>query len=391
MHSGSLRTRLKVAILLPTHWSHVMGGAEYQCKVLCDQLVADGRFDVHWLSRRFAPGYRGQGYSAVQAGKVRQRLAKGYFLDRPLIERALDRIQPDVIYQRSGSGYTGIAAQWARRHGRRMIWHVASDKDLAAPARWVDVLRSPLRGWDRRWLDRGILDATHVVVQSKEQLAALQRHHGRSDAFLIRNFHPGAVETAQKADPAEVLWIANFKRIKQPDRFVQLARACADLPARFVMMGEPAASEPAWMDPLLADIRATPNLSYLGRLSQEDVNRRLAGARVLVNTSSVEGFSNTFIQAWQRGVPVLSLNADPDGLLSTDDGLGLCVRGDEAALQQTLRAWLSDPARLDRMAGRARAHAHAHHSMVNVTRLIELIEHGRVSATVVPDLTRIVA
>lgn len=38
-------------------------------------------------------------------------------------------------------------------------------------------------------------------------------------------------------------------------------------------------------------------MRYLGECSIEEVNKILAGAHVFVNTSTVEGCSNTFIQA----------------------------------------------------------------------------------------------
>ena len=63
-----------------------------------------------------------------------------------------------------------------------------------------------------------------------------------------------------------------------------------------------------WQASLMRSIEATPNLEYLGQRTHAEVNELLARAHIFVNTSTHEGFPNTFIQAWLREVAVVSLS-----------------------------------------------------------------------------------
>ncbi len=96
--------------------------------------------------------------------------------------------------------------------------------------------------------------------------------------------------------------------------FVKLAQALAGFPdIKFKLIGRSAPNK--WSDSVLQLISATPNLEYLGELEMDDVNKQLDRAHIAISTSLYEGFSNVFIQAWMREVPVLSLNIDPDGVM----------------------------------------------------------------------------
>src|SRR5207237_4985351 len=66
-----------------------------------------------------------------------------------------------------------------------------------------------------------------------------------------------------------------------------------------------------------------PNLVFHGRLSYHDASALYARARLLVNTSEVEGFPNSYLQAWINGVPVVSY-LDPGGVIARN-GLGATV------------------------------------------------------------------
>jgi glycosyltransferase involved in cell wall biosynthesis len=190
----------------------------------------------------------------------------------------------------------------------------------------------------------------------------------------VPNFHPPPGEL-DKSGPLTVLWVANFKSLKRPEVFVRLAAALSDCSnTHFVMIGAMnfGGSERAAGERLSASMAGIKNLKHLGQLPQAEVNQWLAASHLLVSTSRREGFPNTFIQAWLRGVPVVSLDVNPDGVLDAAS-TGVCVKTEEQ-LRQTVRAILSDRSRLSAMGERALEYAEQHHSMRNAQRVVELLQ-----------------
>jgi glycosyltransferase involved in cell wall biosynthesis len=57
-----------------------------------------------------------------------------------------------------------------------------------------------------------------------------------------------------------------------------------------------------------------PNVRMMGPVRYRDSAALFERAKIFLNTSSIEGFPNTFLQAWIRGVPVVTF-FDPDGLV----------------------------------------------------------------------------
>ena len=70
-----------------------------------------------------------------------------------------------------------------------------------------------------------------------------------------------------------------------------------------------------------------------------DVSRAYAAARVFVNTSDVEGFPNSYLQAWTNGVPVVAF-FDPDGLIARE-GLGMAVNSHQE-MREALKRLATD-------------------------------------------------
>jgi glycosyltransferase involved in cell wall biosynthesis len=366
----------KTAICIVNPFEHG-GGAEYQISLLIDALVASGAYDVHYLTHVIDERERNRNYqvSRIGAGGAIPRM--GYLMEARPLYAALREINPGVIYQRVACGYTGVCAAYAQRRSVPLIWHASHDTEVTSAR--LDAARNVLRVRLEKWaVGYGIRRATRIVVQTRHQADLLQANFRRKADAIIANFHPAAAETLDKSGPLTVVWIANLKPWKRPDAFVRLARGLSGYAdVRFIMVGAPApsAGNEGWQDSLMRSIETTENLRYLGRKSHEEVNELLGRSHVFVNTSTHEGFPNTFIQSWLRDVAVVSLQVDPDQVLEREQ-VGIAAHS-EAGLLEAVRRLIENPAVRAQFAARGRAHASLHHSLRNAEDLVRLINSSR--------------
>lgn len=360
----------RLCIVIPSHWEAIMGGSQYQAKVLVEYLLRHHDVEIFYLTTRRRPDFHASGYRIVLFSSRTGIRRFGFFFDSLRLYRALRRVQPDIIVQFVGCAHTGIAAFYARRSGCRMIWRVSSNRSVAPDG--VSAWRINRR-IERAFLDYGIRNAGLILAQSHYQRDCIAERFGRQDVVVLPNFHPTPrdVERAQNIRK-QVVWIANLKPLKNPGAFLRLAqRLGARSDVVFTMIGRPITDD-RWTRRQLAKIAATPNVAFLGEQTQDQVNALLARADLLVNTSDYEGFSNTFIQAWMRRVPVVSLNVDPDGLLSRA-GLGAVAHGGELQLARDVSRLLDSERERAAIGARCRAYAVANHGESNLDELARLL------------------
>lgn len=367
--------RRRVCVLIPSHWSAKVGGAEMQVRLLVERLVARPNVDLHVVARNVGADYRPHGYRLHRV-PARRQVGGTFVLEAPALHGVLRRVAPDVIYQRVACAYTGVAAHYARATGTKFVWHVSSDNDLAPRTRrrsWKSLPLLALHALSDRAVRHGARHADVVVVQTREQAAALAERHGRTDSRRIANFHPPLPQVpAKDPDRLTVCWLGNVKPLKRPELFLRLAR---DLAApghvEFVLAGAVQMPAAQWRAAKAA-AGPPPGFRDVGPLAPEAANELLGRAHVLVNTSRWEGFPNTFIQAWQREVAVASLAVNPDGVFD-GDALGLCAHDDYATLRAQVARLLAEPTLRRSLAANGAAHARAHHSIANADRLVDLL------------------
>lgn len=245
---------------------------------------------------------------------------------------ALARADADLYYTSCAGMELGLLALFCARMRRRCVFRTASDSDCD-PARLL-----VRHARDRGLYALGLRRCDAILVQSRAQGHALRRNYGlpsRMAGMLVERAAPAALAAKRDID---VLWVANVRALKRPDRLLEIARALPD--ARVHMVGGALDGEQALFDAVEREAATLPNVRFHGRLSYGQARDLYARARLLVNTSDVEGFPNSYLQAWACGVPVVTL-IDPDGVIA-EHGLGLVARCPEQLIPAVERL-LADP------------------------------------------------
>ena len=291
------------------------GGAEYQGYLLSQELRE--QFEIFYIS------VGNEKEKCIIDNGIRIYTLKSpallcfkdaFFLLKSRIFRILNKEKPDLIYQRVAYSVTGIAAKYCQEHGCPLIWHIANKPDVEMKKLSISK-RILVDYFEKKYLEFGIKNANCIIGQEDYHNQMLLRNFGKECTVILNKVLPVEKKQIVKTLPLRVLWIANIKPLKQPELFMDLAcQFKEDDSVSFIMMGRSATGN--YQAKLEKRMQRLSSLEYKGELPIDEVDDLLRESHVFVNTSLYEGGPpNTFIQAWMREVPTVSLNVDPDDMI----------------------------------------------------------------------------
>jgi len=165
-----------------------------------------------------------------------------------------------------------------------------------------------------------------------------------------------------------VLWVGNFRDVKRPEIFFQIASTFPELGWNFIMIGE----HKEWLS--IRNYAVPNNIVLLGQLSYQETSTWIKKSMILINTSVTEGFSNTMLEAWFSKTLFVSLAADPDDLLGKNC-LGVYAQNDIHTLRTNLQDIINDYRRYEPIINKAFHHVTKFYNIdKNTTRLITALK-----------------
>ena len=295
----------------------LVGGAEVQQKILADAF-ADRGWKVFIITERVDDRKRIELnrhtiiFPVLDYEQGNKYLRKVIYLPLNLWS-SLRQIDADIYYHRNPDYLSGVIALFCKLNGKRFVLAGANDWNFDKGNE-----RNLNSIVDKISARCAIKFADKLIVQNSNQ-RELVRSNFRRESTLFYNIF---FERERRMKSRYILWVGRIESYKRPKLFLELARRLPD--NEFVMVGGKG-SDISLKREIEQEAASLENVTYLGHQPFEKVEGLFDETAVFVNTSipGCEGFPNTFLQSWSRGIPVVSF-FDPDELISMNN-LGICV------------------------------------------------------------------
>lgn len=321
-------------LLAPEFRGDGVGGAQLQQTLLAHALVQNG-FEVSMIVADL-----GQTDAAVWD---RITTYKAYRMDAGIrglrllhpratsVWSAMKRSNAHIYYTSCADYLTGVVALFARRFNRRSVFRVAHDTDCQP-----DKLLLP--NWRSKVIyNYGIRHTDLILAQSTGQQNDLRNNYERDSVVVPSLVRISNTNLDLEGRDIPLLWVGNMRPFKRPDLALTLAATIPDLQLRIIGGADP--QFPEYFRKIQQRAGTLPNVRFEGPKPYGEVEAQLARTRIFINTSESEGFPNTYMQAWTRGVPVVA-TFDPDGVIERF-GLGRVAKTSEE-MGKAIREFLTD-------------------------------------------------
>jgi glycosyltransferase involved in cell wall biosynthesis len=294
----------------------------------------------------------------------------------PALLAAVRAYAPDALCKATADFNTGLIAQVARMAHVPFVYRVANDTDL--DGRYTQRLPR----YARIAFSYGIRSAALVLCQTEQQRTKAEVRFGKARVEILPN--PFLVPTPGLDGPLPltarpyVAWLGFFQSQKNLEGLLAIAR---QLPAtQFHVAGRAASNADRETRMLVRKLEAEPNVVLVGHLRRTEVPHFLRRAKFLINTSHYEGFSNTFLESFAAGTPVvIPRHVDPSNIVQRYD-LGYVAR-DTGHLAPTLSTALTQESRAYmEQATRCQSYVMEHHQPEPLAdQLVQIL--GRIGTT----------
>lgn len=216
------------------------------------------------------------------------------------------KLRPEIIIYRGANRELLPLTQMSKLFGVKLLFFAASDVNFE-PGK--ELVGSKL---NRKCYQRAVKSCKYFIVQNTHQQETLRHNYGKDSTILYNIWGTVRQSSAEDVPQSDAVWVANFRTLKRAEWVIDTAESKPEY--RFILAGGPM-GDGKYYEEIKKHSDTMDNIDFLGPRSFFYTCELVSMSRVLLCTSTFEGFPNTFLQAWSHGLPIIS-TVDPSGIIS---------------------------------------------------------------------------
>jgi len=225
--------------------------------------------------------------------------------------RAIKKYKPDVVIQGCAGITTGLLCIACKVTGVPFVYRVANDMDAD------DRHKERMSSLEANLYRFGIANSSAIICQNSYQKEKYKKKFPNKHITILYNPYDvsAGLHENELTNRKYVAWLGVFQKQKNLPALYQITQSLPNIEFR---IGGKSSSSGVDDDTKIAlsKLEKLPNVKFEGYIKRTQIGKFLSGAFLLLNTSHYEGFSNTFLESFASGTPIVTTrNVDPDHII----------------------------------------------------------------------------
>ena len=304
----------------------VFGGAEVQMTTLARYMRQVGH-QVGVVVRTYQPPFETviDGIKVINYAKRKNKGLIGADSFVSFIKTVIKQ-NPDIVVFRLKEKVFFLAVIYTKVLRKKVVYMIAHDDTISPQA---------FAGFEGKVFSWCLSVCDVVFVQNTFQQESFQKRFNKTAELLPNSFFLNQKTSAHK-DYA--LWVGRSDDWKRPEVFLELAKNNPQ--EKFVMVCTKSNDITRWQQVRIA-AQKIPNLTFKDYVAFDENQALYDQAKIFVNTSTTEGFPNSFINCGVAETPIISLAVNPNEIF-TKHTIGIFAHNSTTELQKGFTKLLQD-------------------------------------------------
>lgn len=231
----------------------------------------------------------------------------------PSFYKAIKNYDPDYLVLETSRRESIILAVISKMLRKKFVYRVASDLE-------VDERIKNYKAKFYIYLFYFSLRLADIIFcQNNYQQERLKRKFPNKNIILLNTPFSLAVNKILKgkSERSYIAWIGTFRSVKNIPALLEVVKKLPDI--KFKIAGGKIIKDftDDATECAVNELKNLKNVEFVSHMNYEEIPKFLERAYALLNTSRLEGFSNTFLESWSAGTPIVSTkNVNPNNIIN---------------------------------------------------------------------------